>query len=168
MQAMTLNLVGDYDTAAQLGQRQVSVSHRHRFAIWRLDGVLHLLANSSRRRELDACDKLVEAVGTLRHVLGVDGWTRYRLTMLAVAEERARRAGESMDSFQEAMYVSAATGSASFSAEAPRGRRDLRFALGDSRGGTADLVAAVELACRQGALSFEQRANAALERASAP
>ncbi len=166
MRAMTLNLAGDHAAAVRLSQQLMTRAENHGFGIWRLAGLLNLLLNCAQAGDARCCDQLTSAVGTWRYDLAADAWTPYWLTGLAVAEQRLGRLAAARSTFDVALDVAARTGAGFFSAEALRGRGEVRLALGE-RDGATDVEAALRLARSQRAVLFERRAAAALEKANA-
>ena len=92
--------------------------------------------------------------------MAADVWTPYWLTEIARAQARIGDSEIALRTLDEAMAVTARTGSAFYAAETLRHRAGLRLSMGcpDAIG---DLDAAAELAARQGATVFLTRANQA-------
>jgi hypothetical protein len=106
-------------------------------------------------------DSLAEHVSMARVVLASDSYTPYWLTQLGLAQQVAGRHGDAMLSLEQAVEVADSTGSEFFSAETLRALGKLQVEAGDPSG-IGRIREAVELARRQGALAFEQRATATL------
>jgi hypothetical protein len=166
MQAMTLNLTGDHAAAAGVGEQLMARAEHHGFGIWRVAGLLHVLMNRAQTGDAGCCSQLRDAVGMWRHGLAADAWTPYWMTGLAIAQQRVGWLAESRSTFDTALEMADRTGVSFFSADALRGRGEVRLSLGE-REGVQDLEAALVLARGQRALLFEQRAAAALDEAHA-
>lgn len=159
--ALVRNLEGDYVAVAELGSDMLRLGERHGFAMWQLTAALHLGVSAVHLGQHSAVDQLAEQVSMARVVLASDVYTPYWLTQLALAQHVAGRAADALLSLEQALQVAERTGSAFFSAETLRTVGKLRVEAGNPAG-IRDVQAAVDLARRQGAPAFEQRARSTL------
>lgn len=164
--AVTRRLQGDHDDAGRLATEMIELSERHGFVLWGLAGVIQSGMTAVHGGDRSALGPLVDNVATWRRLLVADVWTPYWLTELAVVQRFAGRPESALESLDEALAVARETGSHFYSAETLRIRGELRRLLGHE-GAQADLAQAIELAARQGAPAFEERAAASLGRAIA-
>lgn len=154
-------LEGDYTGVAETGTHMLQLADRHGFALWQLTAALHLELSAVHAGQHDVVDSFSEHVSLARVVLASDSYTPYWLTQLGLAQNVAGRPADALLSLEQALQVAAATGSEFFSAETLRAIGALRVQLGDPAG-VGQVREAIDLARRQGALAFEERATATL------
>lgn len=152
---------GDLVGALEIGQRLVSLGDRHGFALWSLTGQMQCLFCAVLLGDHDRLPDLVRAVEIWYRVVAIESWAPFWFTCAGFAHLEVGDPAGAVGYFDRALAVASTTGAAYYSAETLRGRAQARRALGQPDEAERDLAAAAELAHRQGAVLFEERARAA-------
>jgi hypothetical protein len=162
--ALTRQMHGDRTVAGRLGDDLVRLGERHGFTAWRLAGAIQAGITAAHEGDAAALDRLAQDVAAWRTLLASDLWAPYWLTELADAQRCAGRLEAASRSLDEAAAVARTTGATFYLAETLRLHGEVRCDRGDPHG-AEDIARAYELAGRQGAAMFTERARAALDRA---
>jgi class 3 adenylate cyclase len=162
--ALTCQMHGDRTAAGRLGDDLVRLGERHGFTAWRLAGAIQAGITAAHEGDAAALDRLAQDVAAWRTLLASDLWAPYWLTELADAQRCTGRLEAATRSLDEAAAVARATGATFYLAQTLRLHGEVRWDRGDPDG-AEDIARAYELAGRQGAAMFTERARAALDRA---
>ena len=161
--AVARSIDGDVVGAAEVGQRLVAVGERHGFAIWSLTGQMQCLYSAVQLGDTSCLPGLVQAVEVWHQVVAIDSWTPYWFANVGFAHLLTGDAATAVGYFDRALEIASTTGAGFYTAETLRGRGEARRVLGDSAAGAADLIEAIAVAERQGAVLFATRARASLD-----
>ena len=96
-------------------------------------------------------------------MVAIDSWTPYWFANVGFAHLLTGDAAAAVGYFDRALEIASTTGAGYYTAETLRGRGEARRALGDPEAAEADLVEALAVAERQGAVLFAARARASLD-----
>ncbi len=150
-------LAGRTDEALAAVEEMKAISERHGFALFGMCSTLHgaLVAAST-----DPVSGAVALQGAFEHFrfLGMDLWNPWGFTVLGHTLLRSGDHDGALRCVDTASAEAARTGAHFWTAETHRVRGLARLARSDP-GGRQDLLAAADLAARQGARLFELRAN---------
>ena len=150
-------LAGRTDEAVAAVEEMKAISERHGFALFGMCSTLHgaLVAAST---DPVAGTVALEAAFEHFRLLGMDLWNPWGFTVLGHTLLRSGDHDGALRCVDTATAEAARTGAHFWTAETHRVRGLARLAQADP-GGRQDLLAAADLAARQGARLFELRAN---------
>ena len=161
--AVARSIDGDVVGAAEVGQRLVTVGERHGFTVWSLTGQMQCLYSGVLLGDPSCLPGLIQAVEVWHQVVAIDSWTPYWFAGVGFAHLLTGDAAAAVGYFDRALEIASTTGAGYYTAETLRGRGEARRALGDHEAAEADLVEALAVAERQGAVLFAARARASLD-----
>jgi DNA-binding SARP family transcriptional activator/predicted ATPase len=154
----------DLKRAEQLAQRCHHLATEHKFPHWLiLMGFVRGCLDAERGGTQEGIDQMRRSLAHYK-AIGTEDIRSMMLALLAEGHRRAGQASEGLETLAEALAFVRETGERFYEAEIHRLQGELLLVQGDTGRAEASFQRAVEIACQQGAKSWELRAVVSLSR----